>query len=245
MMLIWIPFIGTALGAGLSLFMKKPLKEMIQKALLGFAAGVMVAASIWSLMLPSLETGGLTASVLGFWLGILFLLFLDHVIPHLHGKQDEGPRSKLKKTTKMMMAVTIHNIPEGMAVGIVYAAMLQKGDTLAAPLALALGIAIQNLPEGAIISIPLRNEGMGRWKAFGLGALSGFVEPVASIVTMMVASMVGPYIPYFLSFAAGAMLYVVVEELIPEMATENHSNLGTLCFAFGFTAMIMMDVLLG
>lgn len=240
-MLIWIPWIGTTLGAGMSLLMKKPLKEKIQKALLGFAAGVMVAASIWSLLIPSLEDGGLNQTVIGFWLGILFLLFLDHIIPHLHGKKEEGLKINLNKTMKMMMAVTIHNIPEGMAVGVVYAAMLQNGQSLAAPLALALGIAIQNFPEGAIISIPLRNECMSKWKSFGLGTLSGFVEPVASLITILIAGMIAPYIPYFLSFAAGAMLYVVVEELIPEMK----GDLGIIYFALGFTVMIMMDVLLG
>ena len=252
---ILIPFLGTSLGAACVFFMKKNLSDMVQRSLTGFAAGVMVAASVWSLLIPAMEQsagmGNLSfvPAVVGFWIGILFLLGLDHIVPHLHVKsgQTEGPKSQLRRTTMMVLAVTLHNIPEGMAVGVVYAGYL-AGDaqiTSAGALALSLGIAIQNFPEGAIISLPLRAEGMGQSKAFAGGVLSGVVEPVGAVVTIWAAQAVLPALPYLLSFAAGAMLYVVVEELIPEMSQGRHSNVGTLCFALGFSVMMALDVALG
>lgn len=252
---ILIPFLGTSLGAACVFFLRKTLSDAVQRALTGFAAGVMVAASVWSLLIPAIEQSAALSrwsffpAVLGFWAGILFLLALDHIIPHLHAKsgQAEGPKSRLQRTTMMMLAVTLHNIPEGMAVGVVYAGYLsgQAQITVAGALALSLGIAIQNFPEGAIISLPLKAEGASRGRAFWLGTLSGAVEPVAALLTVWAAGLVVPALPYLLSFAAGAMLYVVVEELIPEMSQGEHSNLGTLCFAFGFTLMMALDVALG
>ena len=257
-MIFWsllTPFFGTALGAACVFFLKKGLGDRVQRGLTGFASGVMVAASIWSLLIPAMEqsagVGGwaFLPAVTGFWAGILFLLGLDHLIPHLHqrSQQAEGPRTQLQRSTMMVLAVTLHNIPEGRAVGVVYAGLLSgEGQiTMMAALALSLGIAIQNFPEGAIISMPLRSEGMGKAKAFAGGVLSGVVEPVGALLTILAAGLVVPALPYLLSFAAGAMLYVVVEELIPEMSQGEHSNVGTLAFALGFTLMMALDVALG
>ena len=252
---ILIPFIGTTLGAACVLFMKKTLRKQVQNALAGFAAGVMVATSIWSLLIPAIEQsenmGALSffPAVVGFWIGVLFLLTLDHLIPHLHigSEQSEGPKSKLGRTTMMVLAVTLHNIPEGMAVGVMYAGFLAGNTqiTAASALALSLGIAIQNFPEGAIISLPLRSEGESKGKAFLGGVLSGVVEPVGAVLTIIAAQLIIPALPYLLSFAAGAMLYVVVEELIPEMSQGEHSNIGTVFFAVGFSLMMVLDVALG
>ena len=252
---ILIPFLGTSLGAACVFFMKKTLSDMVQRSLTGFAAGVMVAASVWSLLIPAMEQSAgmgrlsFVPAVVGFWMGILFLLGLDHIVPHLHAKsgQTEGPKSQLRRTTMMVLAVTLHNIPEGMAVGVVYAGYLSGSAqiTAAGALALSLGIAIQNFPEGAIISMPLRAEGMKKGKAFCGGVLSGVVEPIGAMLTILAAQLVVPALPYLLSFAAGAMLYVVVEELIPEMSQGSHSNIGTLFFAVGFSIMMMLDVALG
>lgn len=249
-----IPFMGTTLGSACVFFMKSELSISVQRALTGFAAGVMVAASIWSLIIPAIEqssTMGKFAflpAVIGFWAGVMFLLLLDHIIPHLHrlSNEVEGPSWKLKKTTMLVLAVTLHNIPEGMAVGIVYAGLLsgQKGITEGAALALAVGIAIQNFPEGAIISIPLRSEGVPKGRAFFLGALSGAVEPLGMGLTIAASVFILPVLPYLLSFAAGAMLYVVVEDLIPEMSVRGHSNLGVIFFSVGFTVMMTLDVAL-
>lgn len=251
---IMIPFIGTSLGAGMVFFLKNQISENVQKILTGFAAGVMVAASFWSLLQPALESSegmgklSFAPAAVGFLVGIGFLLLLDEVTPHMHmDNQDEGPKNNLKRTTKLILAVTLHNIPEGMAVGVVYAGWLAGGTGVsqAAALALALGIAIQNFPEGAIVSMPLRAEGMPKGKTFFYGVLSGAVEPVASVITILAASAVVPVLPYFLAFAAGAMMYVVVEELIPEMSEGKHSNWGTVAFAFGFVLMMILDVALG
>ena len=252
---ILIPFLGTSLGAACVFFLKRSLGDTIQRALTGFAAGVMVAASIWSLLIPAMDQSAalgklafLPAAV-GFWLGILFLLLLDNIIPHLHRNSEkaEGPHSQLQRTTMMVLAVTLHNIPEGMAVGVVYAGYLSGTAqiTAASALALSLGIAIQNFPEGAIISMPLRAEGMKKGRAFWGGVLSGIVEPIGAVLTILAASVVVPALPYLLSFAAGAMLYVVVEELIPEMSQGEHSNIGTVFFAVGFSLMMVLDVALG
>ena len=252
---ILIPFAGTTLGSACVFFMKRTLHPGVQRALTGFAAGVMVAASIWSLLLPALEQSAALGqlaflpAVLGFWLGVGFLLLLDVLVPHLHQGADapEGPRSGFSRTTMLVLAVTLHNIPEGMAVGVVYAGWLTGSTQITAmgALALALGIAIQNFPEGAIISMPLKAEGMSRGRAFWAGTLSGAVEPVGALVTIWAAGLIVPVLPYLLSFAAGAMLYVVVEELIPEMSQGEHSNLGTICFAAGFTLMLALDTALG
>ena len=252
---ILIPFIGTSLGAACVFFMKNELSPMVERALSGFAAGVMVAASIWSLLIPAMEESGGMGSlaflpaVIGFWLGTLFLLLLDHVTPHLHAFSDqaEGPRSKAAKTTLMVLAVTIHNIPEGMAVGIVFAGMLtgSSGISAGAVLALAVGIAIQNFPEGAIISMPLHSEGQKKTRAFAGGVLSGIVEPAGALLMVAFSEFFLPAMPYLLSFAAGAMLYAVVEELIPEMSAGEHSHTGVLLFAVGFTLMMALDVALG
>ncbi len=252
---ILIPFLGTSLGAACVFFMKKALSDLVQRALAGFAAGVMTAASVWSLLIPAMEQsvslGGLAfvPAVAGFWIGILFLFSLDHLIPHLHigSEEAEGPRTKLGRTTMMVLAVTLHNIPEGMAVGVMYAGVLSGGTeiTAAGALALSLGIAIQNFPEGAIISMPLRAEGESKLRAFTGGVLSGVVEPVGAVLTVLAARHIIPFLPYLLSFAAGAMLYVVVEELIPEMSQGKHSNVGTLLFACGFSVMMVLDVALG
>ena len=250
-----IPFAGTTLGSACVFFMKKSLHPGVQRALTGFAAGVMVAASIWSLLIPAMEQSAALGrlaflpAVVGFWLGVGFLLALDMLVPHLHQGADspEGPKAGFSRTTMLVLAVTLHNIPEGMAVGVVYAGYLTGSTQITAmgALALSLGIAIQNIPEGAIISLPLKAEGASRGRAFWLGTLSGAVEPVAALLTVWAAGLVVPALPYLLSFAAGAMLYVVVEELIPEMSQGEHSNLGTLCFAFGFTLMMALDVALG
>ncbi len=252
---ILIPFLGTVLGSACVLFMKNEMNMLMRRALTGFAAGVMVAASIWSLLIPAMDQASFMGNlafipaVVGFWCGILFLLFLDRAIPHLHLGSDEaeGPKSALKKTTKLVLAVTIHNIPEGMAVGIVFAGWLSGDEsiTMASALVLALGIAIQNFPEGAIISMPLRSEGLRKGKAFLYGAMSGAVEPLAALFTIWAAGSIITALPYLLSFAAGAMVYVVVEELIPEMSAGSHSNLGTVFFSIGFTVMLILDVALG
>ena len=247
---ILIPFVGTTLGAACVFFMRKTLSKLLQRALAGFAAGIMVAASIWSLkQSENMGTLSFVPAVAGFWIGILFLLALDHLIPHLHvgSDQAEGPKSKLGRTTMMVLAVTLHNIPEGMAVGVMYAGFLAENAQITATsaLALSLGIAIQNFPEGAIISMPPRAEGESKRKAFLGGVLSGVVEPIGAVMTILVAQLVIPALPYLLSFAAGAMLYVVVEELIPEMSQGQNSNIGTLFFALGFSLMMILDVALG
>ena len=252
---IMIPFLGTTLGAACVFFMKKSLGDLVQRSLAGFAAGVMVAASIWSLLIPAIEQSegmgklSFLPAFIGFWVGVLFLLLLDHVIPHLHvgSNQAEGPKSRLDRTTMMVLAVTLHNIPEGMAVGVVYAGFLYGNVqiTAAGALALSLGIAIQNFPEGAIISMPLRAAGMKRSKAFVYGVLSGVVEPIGAMLTVFASGFFVPIMPYLLSFAAGAMIYVVVEELIPEMSEGTHSNTGTIAFAMGFVAMMTLDTALG
>lgn len=252
---ILLPFLGTTLGAACVYFMKGELKPSVSRALTGFAAGVMVAASIWSLIIPALEQSegygdfAFLPAVIGFWIGILFLLFMDQTIPHMHQFSDvpEGPKSKLQKTTMLVLAVTLHNIPEGMAVGAVMAGWLEGSGTITAAgaLALAVGIAIQNFPEGAIISLPLRSEGMKKNKAFGYGVLSGVVEPVAAVITILLSELIVPILPYLLSFAAGAMMYVVVEELIPEASSGEHSNMATIFFSIGFTVMLVLDVALG
>ena len=252
---IMIPFLGTSLGAAMVFFMKRTLHPLVHRALTGFAAGVMVAASIWSLLIPAMEQAAdmgswaFVPAAAGFWIGILFLLLLDHVIPHLHmnSTECEGPKCHLQKTTMLVLAVTLHNLPEGMAVGVVYAGMSEGNAyiTAAGAVALSFGIAIQNFPEGAIISMPLRAGGDGEPKAFLYGVLSGIVEPLGALVTILAASIVLPALPYLLSFAAGAMMYVVVEELIPEMSSGKHSNVGTVFFALGFTLMMTLDVALG
>lgn len=252
---ILIPFIGTTLGAGTVFFMRGKMKSSIQKLLLGFASGVMIAAAIWSLINPSIEMAKeqgqiewIPASV-GFLLGIIFLLTLDSIIPHLHLNQEkpEGIQAKLKKSTMLVLAVTLHNIPEGMATGVVFAGALTGNTTMsiAGAFALAIGIAIQNFPEGAIISMPLKSEGLSKSKAFLYGALSGIVEPIAAIITILLTEMVTPILPYLLSFAAGAMIYVVVEELIPEAQEGEHSNIGTIGVALGFVIMMILDIALG
>lgn len=250
-----IPFLGTTLGSATVFLMKNKLNKKVEKILLGFAAGVMIAASVWSLLIPSIdmaqEQGILPwlPAAIGFMLGIVFLLVLDSVIPHLHleSTKPEGIKTKLKKTTMMVFAVTLHNIPEGMAVGVSFAGALMEntGITLAGAFALAIGIAIQNFPEGAIISMPLKAEGMSKGKAFLYGTLSGIVEPIGAIITILLTSTVIPILPYVLSFAAGAMIYVVVEELIPESQVGEHSNIGTIGMAIGFTIMMILDVALG
>ena len=249
-----IPFLGTASGSACVFFLRRDLSVSLQRALTGFAAGVMVAASIWSLIVPAIEQSAALGhwaflpAFLGFWLGILFLLLLDHVIPHLHRSinQEEGPRSHLTRTAMLVLAVTLHNIPEGMAVGVVYAGLHSGcGEiTAGSALALALGIAIQNFPEGAIISMPLCAEGASRQRSFWLGVLSGAVEPVFGALTILAAAQIVPAMPVLLSFASGAMLYVVVEELIPEMSAGRHSNIGVLLFAVGFSLMMALDVAL-
>ena len=254
---ILIPFLGTVLGAACVLFLQKNLNRTVQRILTGFAAGVMTAASVWSLLIPALEQAQDTIGRLaflpaagGFLLGIFFLLLLDRMIPHLHmnSSEAEGIHTKLSKNAMLILAVTLHNIPEGMAVGVVFAGMLSgsTGITAAGAFSLAIGIAIQNFPEGAIISMPLKSEGqMSRKKAFLYGTLSGAVEPVGAALTIALASVIDPFLPYLLSFAAGAMLYVVVEELIPEASEGEHSNLGTGGFAGGFVLMMVLDVALG
>lgn len=250
-----IPFLGTTLGAAMVFLMKNKINNKIEKLLLGFASGVMIAASIWSLLIPAIEMSESQGKIawvpatIGFLLGITFLLVLDSVIPHMHLKSDkpEGIKSKLKKTTMMVFAVTLHNIPEGMAVGVTFAGALTQnaGITMAGAFALAIGIAIQNFPEGAIISMPLKSEGMLKPKAFLYGTLSGIVEPIGAIITILLTNAVVPMLPYLLAFAAGAMIYVVVEELIPELQAGEHSNIGTIGVAIGFVVMMILDVALG
>lgn len=252
---ILIPFLGTTLGVACVFFMKKNLNDFIRRALTGFAAGVMVAASIWSLLIPAMEQSSnmgrwaFVPATIGFIIGIFFLWLLDKIVPHLHlgSESEEGVKSGFKRTTKMVLAVTLHNLPEGMAVGAVYVGLLVGDATIsmAGALALSLGIAIQNFPEGAVISMPLKAEGMKRSKAFLYGVISGAVEPIGAILTIFAASIITPVLPYLLSFAAGAMIYVVVEELIPEASEGQHSNIGTIMFAMGFLVMMILDVALG
>lgn len=251
-----LPLIGTSAGAACVFVMRRQMNALVQKALLGFASGVMVAASVWSLLIPAMEMSSALGrlsflpAVCGLIGGIAFLLLLDWLIPHLHLGSDEaeGHRSSLQRTTMMVLAVTLHNIPEGMAIGAVFSALMAQGSevTMASAFALSIGIAIQNFPEGAIVSMPLRAEkGMNRRRAFFYGVLSGAVEPLAAIVMILLSSLLQPLLPLFLSFAAGAMIYVVVEELIPETAQGRHSNLGTIGFALGFALMMILDVALG
>ncbi len=250
-----IPFIGTLLGSAMVFFIKDQLNNKVQKGLLGFASGVMIAASVWSLLIPAMDYSSYMGKMafipaaLGLMLGVLFLLILDENIPHLHlqDPKPEGRKSHLKKTTMMLFAVTLHNIPEGMAVGIVLSAMMQGSATLSlmSALTLSIGIAIQNFPEGAIISMPLKNEGMSSSKAFLLGGLSGIVEPIAGLITILLSSFIQSVLPYLLSFAAGAMIYVVVEELIPEASQGEHSNIATIGFTLGFVIMMILDITLG
>ena len=250
-----IPFVGTTLGSAMVFLMKNQMNKKIEKLLLGFASGIMIAASVWSLLIPSIdmaEESGTIAWVpatVGFLAGMLFLLLLDNLIPHLHLNTDkpEGIKAKIKKTTMRVFAVTLHNIPEGMAVGVTFAGALigNTGITMAGAFSLALGIAIQNFPEGAIISMPLKSEGMSKWKAFLCGTLSGIVEPIGAVLTILLTNTIVPLLPYFLSFAAGAMIYVVVEELIPEAQSGEHSDIGTIGVAIGFVIMMILDVALG
>lgn len=252
---IMIPFIGTILGSGMVFLLKNEINDFVQKALLGFASGVMMAASVWSLIMPAIEMAEeqgqipwLPAAV-GFLLGISFLLVLDSIMPHLHldKEKPEGIKANLKKSTMLVLAVTLHNIPEGMAVGVVFAGLMTGNTVISVTgaFALSIGIAIQNFPEGAIISMPLKSEGISRRRAFTYGALSGIVEPIAAAITILLTSIVVPILPYLLSFAAGAMIYVVVEELIPESQAGEHSNIGTIGVAIGFVIMMILDVALG
>ena len=252
-----LPFLGTALGASCVFFMKRAMNDNIQRVLLGFAAGVMIAAGVWSLLIPSMNMSSpmgrlaFMPALTGFILGIAFLFLLDKITPHLHAmaQNPEGPKSGVNKISRTMMlvfAVTLHNIPEGMAVGVVFASFLNGGALSAADaVALSLGIAIQNFPEGAIISMPLRTEGNGRFKSFLYGTLSGAVEPIAAIITILLTAHIIPYLPYLLSFAAGAMVYVVIEELIPEATRDEKTDICTIGFAFGFALMMVLDVALG
>lgn len=250
-----LPFIGTTLGAACVFMMRRNMAPQLQKGLTGFAAGVMVAAAVWSLLIPSIEMTGkeglasIIPALVGFLVGIVFLLFLDEIIPHQHidSKQSEGPKTHLSRTSKLVFAVTLHNIPEGMAVGVALAAALENNAymPMAGAIALSLGIAIQNFPEGAIVSIPLHSAGNSRRKSFIIGTLSGIVEPIGAVLTILLASLVVPILPYLLAFAAGAMMYVVVEELIPETQNGKHSNIGTIGFTIGFLLMMALDVLLG
>lgn len=250
-----IPFIGTTLGSAMVFLMKNQMNKKVEKLLLGFASGIMIAASVWSLLIPSIEMteegGGIAwvPATVGFLAGMLFLLILDNITPHMHLNTDqpEGIKAKLKKTTMMVFAVTLHNIPEGMAVGVTFAGALigNTGITMTGAMSLALGIAIQNFPEGAIISMPLKSEGMPKWKAFLCGTLSGIVEPIGAVITIALTNTIVPLLPYFLSFAAGAMIYVVVEELIPEAQAGKHSDIGTIGVAIGFVIMMILDVALG
>ena len=252
---VLLPFVGTTLGAAGVFFLKGQMNRNLQRSLTGFAAGVMVAASIWSLIIPAMDQSAhmgklaFLPAFIGVWGGFLFLLLLDHIIPHLHINSDcpEGSQCNLGKSTMMVLAVALHNLPEGMAVGAVAAGWLTGNESISAAgaLALALGIALQNLPEGAIISMPLKSGGMKRSRAFGYGVLSGIIEPIGAIITILLADLVVPVLPYLLSFSAGAMLYVVVEELIPEMSEGEHSNIGTVFFAVGFSLMMVLDVALG
>ncbi|MBQ9586969.1 MAG: ZIP family metal transporter [Bacteroidales bacterium] len=245
---ILLPLLGTMLGSAFVFFMRKDIPDRLQKSLLGFASGVMVAASVWSLLIPSIAMSGerVVPAAVGFLAGMAFLLLLDEVTPHLHlgSESAEGPRSRLSRTAMLALAVTIHNLPEGMAVGVVFAGE-EQGLTLSAALAVSIGIALQNIPEGAIISMPMHAEGNSRWHSFVIGTLSGVVEPVGSVAILLLASLLGVALPYLLAFAAGAMMYVVVEELIPEMSQGKHTNLSTIGFAMGFVLMMVMDVVLG
>lgn len=250
-----IPLLGTIAGSAFVFFMKDEMPERVQKSLLGFASGVMVAASVWSLLIPAMEmeeaegAWAVVPAAAGFLLGMGFLLLIDELTPHLHlgTSQPEGPRSKLSRTAMLALAVTIHNLPEGMAVGVVLAGAGQGVETIsmASAVAVSLGIAIQNIPEGAIISMPMRAEGNSRWRSFMLGSLSGAVEPVGGLTVILLASLLTPVLPYMLAFAAGAMFYVVVEELIPEASSGRHSNLSTIGFAMGFVLMMVLDVVMG
>lgn len=252
---IFLPFLGTVLGSAYVFIVKDKINQNLQRSLTGFAAGVMVAASIWSLIIPAMEQSehlgklAFLPAAVGVWVGFLFLLVLDRIIPHLHinGQCPEGTKCNLGRSAMMVIAVALHNLPEGMAVGVVVAGWLTGNESIsaAAALVMAAGIALQNLPEGAIVSMPLRAGGMKRGKAFGYGVLSGVIEPIGAIVTILMAPLVAPVLPYLLAFAAGAMLYVVVEELIPEMSEGTHSNIGTIFFAVGFTLMMTLDVALG
>ena len=252
---LMIPFIGTTLGSACVLFMKKELNPLVQKAFLGYASGVMVAASVWSLLIPSMDMSesmgkfAFIPAAAGLLLGVGFLLVMDKAVPHLHlgSESSEGPKVALKKTTMLVLAVTLHNIPEGLSAGAVFAGVLAGNDTvtMAGAFALAIGIAIQNFPEGAIISMPLRGTGIPRGRAFLWGAASGIVEPIAGGITLLLASQIQSVLPYLLAFAAGAMIYVVVEELIPEASEGEHSNVGTIAFAVGFVLMMVLDVALG
>lgn len=252
---ILIPFVGTSIGAGFVFFLKDKLKRSVERMLTGFAGGVMIAASIWSLLIPAMEQSSpmgklsFLPAVIGFWAGILFLLLLDHLIPHLHhhAKHPEGLHARLPRTTMLLFAVTLHNIPEGMAVGVVYGGIQSGNESIiwANALALSIGIAIQNIPEGAIISMPLKAAGFHKGKAFLYGTLSGIVEPIGATVMLLTASLVYPAMPYLLSFAAGAMIYVVIEELVPNTAAGEHSDIGTLFFSLGFSLMMALDVALG
>ncbi|MBQ8154131.1 MAG: ZIP family metal transporter [Prevotella sp.] len=250
-----IPLVGTVLGAAFVFFMKDEMPVRVQKTLLGFASGVMVAASVWSLLIPAMEmeeskgAWSVLPATIGFLLGMGFLLILDELTPHLHIGTDtpEGPRSRLSRTAMLALAVTIHNLPEGMAVGVVFAGAEQGAAnlSLASAIAVSIGIAVQNIPEGAIISMPMRAEGNSRWRSFLIGSLSGAVEPVGGLAVILLASLLTPVLPYMLAFAAGAMFYVVVEELIPEASSGNHSNLSTIGFAIGFVLMMVLDVVMG
>ena len=250
-----IPLLGTMCGSAFVFFMKDEMSPRLQKTLLGFASGVMVAASVWSLLIPAMEmeeergAWSVVPASVGFLLGIGFLLLIDELTPHLHLGTDrpEGPRSRLSRTAMLALAVTIHNLPEGMAVGVVFAGATQgmANITLASAVAVSLGIAIQNIPEGAIISMPMRTEGNSRWRSFLIGSLSGVVEPIGGLLVVLLASLMTPILPYMLAFAAGAMFYVVVEELIPEASEGKHTNLSTIGFAFGFVLMMALDVVMG
>ena len=252
---ILIPFAGTTLGSAMVFLLKNKIKQSLENKLIAFAAGIMLAASIWSLLIPSINLSSnlnklsFIPAASGFMIGILFLLFIDSIIPHLHlnSTKPEGLKSNSKKTTKMLLAVTIHNIPEGMAVGVLFAGVLANDSliTLSSAISLAMGIAIQNFPEGAIISMPLKGEGMSKLKSFILGMLSGIVEPIAALITILLINFVSPILPYILAFAAGAMVYVIVEELIPEASSGAHSNLTTIAFAVGFVLMMVLDVVFG
>ena len=250
-----IPFAGTVVGSAFVFFMKREMPALLQKALLGFASGVMVAASVWSLLIPSMEmsavegVGSVVPAAVGFLAGMCFLLAVDYLTPHLHIGDDkpEGLKARISKTAMLALAVTIHNIPEGMAVGVLVAGAISDGMAIApaAAMATAIGIAVQNVPEGAIISMPMRAAGNSRWRSFLFGSLSGIVEPVGALLVILLASLMTPILPYFLAFAAGAMIYVVVEELIPEASEGQHSNIGTIGFAVGFVLMMVLDVVLG
>ena len=247
---LMIPFLGTALGSAFVFFMKRDMPALLQKVLLGFASGVMVAASVWSLIIPAIEMGegasAVIAPVIGLLAGFAFLLLIDFITPHIHASGEaEGPQSRLSRTAKLALAVTIHNFPEGMAVGVAIAGALSADFNMAGALALSVGIALQNVPEGAIISMPLRAEGNSRWKAFCIGALSGIVEPIGGALVLLLATSILGIMPYMLTFAAGAMLYVVVEDLIPDYSQGTHSNIGTIGFAIGFALMMVLDVVLG